>query len=160
MSCPCGNDAELAACCGRFLSGAEHPATAEELMRSRYTAYVENQIDYVVESHEPKTRDDVDRDAADSWSKQAEWTGLEVRETREGGPEDQRGEVEFVARYRVQGADLAHHEVARFERQNDRWYYVDGDIVKAKPVVRDAPKVGRNEPCPCGSGKKFKKCCA
>jgi SEC-C motif domain protein len=66
--------------------------------------------------------------------------------------------VEFVARYRMGGAEHAHHERATFQRHDGRWYFEDGDIVKARPVVREAPKVGRNEPCPCGSGKKFKKC--
>ena len=52
-----------------------------------------------------------------------------------------------------------HHERAEFSRIDGRWFYIDGEMIKAKPVVREAPKVGRNEPCPCGSGKKYKKCC-
>jgi SEC-C motif-containing protein len=66
--------------------------------------------------------------------------------------------VEFIAKYAIDGNDFKHHERATFRRIDGDWFYMDGDMVKPKPVVRDKPKVGRNEPCPCGSGKKYKKC--
>ncbi|MBT8492606.1 MAG: SEC-C domain-containing protein, partial [Deltaproteobacteria bacterium] len=67
--------------------------------------------------------------------------------------------VEFIARYKARGADLHHHERSTFAQQDGEWFYRDGQIVKPKTVVKDSPKVGRNSPCPCGSGKKYKKCC-
>jgi SEC-C motif-containing protein len=128
-------------------------------MRSRYTAYAQRAIDYVVETHDPRTRDQVDREGAEAWAKQSSWLGLEIRETVAGAAGDSAGEVEFVARYRIEDKEFAHHERSRFTHSEGRWYYVDGDMIKPKPVVRETPKVGRNEPCTCGSGKKFKKCC-
>jgi SEC-C motif domain protein len=140
------------------LRGEAKAETAEALMRARYTAYTQGEIDFIVDSHDPATADEVDRDASTSWSRKAEWLGLEVVTTAAGGPEDERGEVEFIARYRLEGADLSHHERAEFRRGQDGWVYVDGEMIKPKPVVREQPKVGRNEPCPCGSGKKYKYC--
>ncbi len=127
-------------------------------MRSRYTAYVTGAIDHVLASHHPSTRDSVDREGAESWSSEAEWDGLEVVDTEAGGEGDSEGVVEFIARYRAQGQPISHRERARFVHEDGQWFYVDGDIVKNKPTRREAPKVGRNEPCPCGSGKKYKKC--
>jgi SEC-C motif-containing protein len=157
MTCPCGKGPTLEACCGPILDGA--PAqTAEELMRSRYTAYVTGNIDHVVATHDPATRDTVDREASTAWSKQSQWHGLEVRATEAGGAGDTTGVVEFIARFTLAGRSQQHHERSRFVKQDDHWYYVDGEVLKARPVEREAPKVGRNEPCPCGSGKKYKKC--
>ena len=159
MSCPCGEGPELSECCQPFLSGDAMPETAEQLMRSRYTAYTQQAIDYVVDSHDPGSRDEVDRDGAKQWAEQAEWLGLEVVDRIDGQATDDSGVVEFKARYRLEGAEYLHHERATFKRIDGRWYYQDGEMIKQKPVVRETPKVGRNEPCPCGSGKKFKKCC-
>jgi len=128
-------------------------------MRSRYTAYATEQIDYILSSHDPDTVKDVDRKSSEEWAKEADWQGLEVLATEAGGPEDDNGMVEFVARYRIGDNEYAHHERATFRRVDGEWKFVDGEMVKAKPVVRETPKVGRNEPCPCGSGKKYKKCC-
>lgn len=157
--CPCTRGVSYDACCGPLLRRDAVAETPEALMRARYTAYTQGDIDFIVESHDPETADQVDRDASTSWSKKAEWLGLDIVSTEGGGPSDDRGQVEFVAHYRMEGADLTHHERAQFRRKQDGWVYVDGDMVKPKPVVRDQPKVGRNEPCPCGSGVKYKKCC-
>ena len=157
--CPCSGGATFEACCLPVMRGEAAPETAEALMRARYSAYTQGEIDFIVDSHDPETADQVDRDASASWSKKAEWLGLEIVSTEAGGAGDDRGKVEFIARYRMEGADLAHHEHAEFRRHEGGWVYVDGEMVKPKPVVRDQPKVGRNEPCPCQSGKKYKKCC-
>jgi len=127
-------------------------------MRSRYTAYVLGEIDYIVDSHDPATRHEVDANGARQWSREADWEGLTIHEAK-GGEGDDEGVVEFTARYEMQGREIRHRERAEFKRINGRWYYHDGEMVKAKPVVREGPKVGRNDPCPCGSGKKYKKCC-
>jgi SEC-C motif-containing protein len=127
-------------------------------MRSRYTAYVLEDIDYILKTHDPATVAEVDRDGARAWSREAEWQGLEVHHAR-GGEDDDDGEVEFTANYAIDGRDVKHREHATFKRIRGRWFYHDGDIVKPKPMVREGPKVGRNDPCTCGSGKKYKKCC-
>lgn len=130
-------------------------------MRSRYVAYVEGRIDWVVESHDPETRHEVDEKGARKWSRTAEWEGLTVHEAKGGaeGSDDEEGIVEFSAKYRVQGRSISHRERAVFKRRDGRWYYHDGAMVTPDPVKRDKPKVGRNDPCACGSGKKHKKCC-
>ncbi|MBD3244209.1 MAG: hypothetical protein GF331_26695, partial [Chitinivibrionales bacterium] len=70
------------------------------------------------------------------------------------------GTVEFIASYDDSEGFKRHHEIGHFHKLHAAWYYEDGEMVKPKPVVRETPKVGRNDPCPCGSGKKYKKCCA
>jgi len=81
-----------------------------------------------------------------------------VLATQAGGETDDEGVVEFVARYTVDGQPTYHHERATFRRHDGRWHLWDGELVTQAPVRRDAPKVGRNDPCPCGSGRKFKQC--
>jgi SEC-C motif-containing protein len=158
VSCPCGNAADLAACCGPYLDGTSPAPTAEALMRSRYSAYVAGNVDYIIETHNPDSRDEVDRDGAEQWSRGADWLGLEIVATEAGGESDDTGVVEFIARYAAQGKPVAHHERSRFKKIDGAWFYIDGDILRAEPKRRDQPKVGRNEPCPCGSGAKYKKC--
>lgn len=159
MSCPCGNTKSLDECCGPLVKGESFAETAEALMRSRYTAYTTQEVDYIIATHEPDSRDTVDRDGALKWSEEATWDGLEIVSTEAGGAADDEGMVEFIARYSMEGAGFAHHEKSTFTKIDGRWYYKDGEMIKQQPVRRDTPKVGRNEPCPCGSGKKYKKCC-
>ncbi|MBI2374246.1 MAG: SEC-C domain-containing protein [Deltaproteobacteria bacterium] len=128
-------------------------------MRSRYTAYATGEVDHVIASHDPRTRKELDRNDMERWSRESTWKGLRILSTSGGGEPDQEGRVEFVAMYDdANGRPVGHHENARFERIDGRWYFVDGDIVEKQPFRREQPKVGRNDPCPCGSGKKYKKC--
>jgi SEC-C motif domain protein len=156
-SCPCGSGRELDQCCGPIVAGAPAP-TPEALMRSRYTAFATGAIDHIERSHAPEVKDDFNRADAEAWSKAAKWEGLEIRRTEGGAEGDETGEVEFVARFRQGGQPHVHHELASFRRVDGEWRYVDGEL-NPKPVTRHVVKVGRNDPCPCGSGKKYKKCC-
>ena len=157
--CPCGSDRVYEQCCGPVLAGTGAARTAEALMRSRYTAYVTGQIEYLASSLHPEHRGDLDLAATQRWSQHARWLGLEVVSVSGGGEQDQEGEVEFIATYKEKGITRPHHERANFRRKNGVWYYVDGELVKPSTRVHTQPKVGRNDPCPCGSGKKYKKCC-
>lgn len=152
--CPCNSGKELAECCGPILAGATPAPTAEALMRSRYTAYVQENYDYVLKSCHESTRP---ADDEFEGGQSVEWCGLEIIETEAGGEDDVEGGVEFIASYRAQGGVLGLHEKASFVKEDGRWFYVDGDIVKSPPVRSE--KIARNAPCPCGSGKKYKKCC-
>ncbi len=158
MTCPCGKGETLETCCGPYLAGTAAPETAEALMRARYTAYATGNVDYVVESHDPDRRSDVDRKNTELWSKSSEWMGLEILSTEKGQPGDDTGIVEFIARYKVKGTKIEHRERALFRKHGSRWVFVDGIEIKGPPVVNTEPRVGRNDPCPCGSGKKYKKC--
>lgn len=158
-ACPCSSGSDRSACCGPYLSGEARPPTAEALMRSRYSAYVEGAIPYLMATIHPLARDEEDEEEARRWSRKSEWLGLEVTEVEEGGEDDARGEVEFVARYVTDGREVAHHERATFLREKGRWYFASGETPGPETFVREGPRVGRNDPCPCGSGKKHKKCC-
>jgi SEC-C motif-containing protein len=158
--CPCTSGRTYADCCGPVIAGERPAATAEALMRSRYSAFAAQAIDYLEDSLMPGTRADFDRQSVTEWARSSEWTGLEIIDTEAGGPDDREGVVEFAAHYRMNGEDRVHHERSRFAKKDGRWFYVDGRVGRRQQtVVREGPKVGRNDPCPCGSGKKYKKCC-
>jgi SEC-C motif-containing protein len=157
--CPCGSSRSFADCCGPLLGGERPAGTAEALLRSRYTAFTRNDIDYVERTTHPEGLEDFDRTAARKWAAGSEWLGLELIEVSGGGPDDDEGEIEFIAKFLQDGKEAAHHEVASFARHDGNWHFLDGRHPGVRTFVREAPKVGRNEPCPCGSGKKHKKCC-
>jgi len=159
VTCVCGKGESTETCCLPILKGTARAATPEALMRSRYAAYALGEIDWLLESTHPEHRGDVDLEATRAWSKNASWKGLEIVATEGGGDADETGVVEFKADFELGGMRQLHHERAEFKRKGDRWYFVDGQIVGQKPVTREGPRVGRNDPCTCGSGKKFKKCC-
>jgi SEC-C motif-containing protein len=159
MDCPCTSGKTFDQCCEPLIRGARKAATAAELMRSRYSAYATGAVDWIVDSQVPEGRQFTDRRATEEWSKRSEWQGLEIVETRDGEAGDDEGFVEFKARYRLNGEDITHHEIANFRKEGGEWLFVDGLEVKPRPFKHVQPKVGPNEPCPCGSGKKHKKCC-
>ncbi|MBL8955820.1 MAG: SEC-C domain-containing protein [Myxococcaceae bacterium] len=132
--CACGLERPYEACCGRLHAGAL-ASTPEELMRSRYTAFAKGLWPYLAETQvaplEPGPT--------------LAWVGLTVHEAK-------GDEVEFTARYVEGGREVSLTERSRFEQHDGRWRYVTGrSRVTAK-------KLGRNEPCPCASGKKLKAC--
>ncbi len=157
--CPCGSDKNYEECCQPLIQGTENAKSAEALMRSRYTAYVKSEIDYIYETTHPDKREGVNKKEVAAWSQKSTWQSLEIVGTEDGGPDDTKGVVEFVARYRTKEKPTRHHEIAEFEKHEDRWYFTDGKPPVQTTIKRETPKVGRNDPCPCGSGKKFKKCC-
>jgi SEC-C motif-containing protein len=128
-------------------------------MRSRYSAYVKSAVNYIYDTTHPSKREGLDKKQSAVWAKNFEWQSLEILGTQAGQINDQNGMVEFIARYRNKGKACRHHEIAQFKKENDRWYFVDGHAPKPVQSIRKGPKIGRNDPCPCGSGKKYKKCC-
>jgi SEC-C motif-containing protein len=100
----------------------------------------------------------VDPKSTEEWSKNSEWLGFELVSVENGGPSDDAGVVEFVARYKLRGVGVQHRERAVFRKHGERWVFVDGQMVNSPPVKRTDPRTGRNDPCPCGSGKKYKRC--
>ena len=158
-TCPCGSNKQYNDCCEPILTGASSAQTAEDLMRSRYTAFTKGKVDYLLQSLHPDKRDQHEERTIRNWAMKSEWIGLEIIETEKGMPEDTEGKVELIARYRQKGRRENHHELAEFKKEDDTWYFYDGQAVIAEQFVRAEPKVGRNDPCICGSGKKYKKCC-
>lgn len=156
--CPCGSGLEVDNCCRHYISGQAAAPTAEALMRSRYSAYVFKEIDYLHQTLAPEARDGHDEKSVREWAETAEWLGLEIHDTWAGQPGDEAGIVEFSAKYAVDGETMTHRERSEFRFDDGHWLYVDGHMVSGPPIRKER-KIGRNEPCPCGSGKKYKKCC-
>ena len=157
--CPCDSGRTYGECCGPILDGGAKAPTAEALMRARYTAYATEHIPFLKTSAVKAVQDEFDEATSRAWSRSAEWHGLEIIRTEKGGPDDTTGVVEFRASYTANGEFCNHHEIATFVKDGSEWKFEDGTIIGETPVVRETPKVGRNDPCPCGSGKKYKKCC-
>jgi len=146
-------------CCEPLLAGSRKAETAEELLRARYSAHVKLEMDFVKDTTHPDQVSRYEPATAKSWAEKSEWDRLEVVDVEDGGPEDETANIEFVAHFRQKDKLKTHHELAHFKRYEGEWFFYDGQGVVPKQVVRQQPKVGRNEPCPCGSGKKYKKCC-
>jgi len=155
--CPCCSKKNYMDCCGVFLEGDTKASTAEELMRSRYTAHVKHKIDYIVNTVHETTRENNDRETIERWAKQTNWTRLEIMSTQAGGANHEVGRVVFRAHYKLKDELKFHSEDSVFKKEEGEWFYVDGTTPKTQP--KRTLKIGRNDPCYCGSGKKFKKCC-
>ena len=158
-NCPCNSGKKYGECCGPILDGAAAAETAEALMRARYSAYVTEHIAFLKNSATKAVQAEFDEVASTNWSRAARWHGLEIIRTEKGGKDDTTGVVEFRAIYTANGEFCNHHEVSTFVKETDGWKFEDGELVGETPTTREEPKIGRNDPCPCGSGKKYKKCC-
>lgn len=156
--CPCGSTRTFGECCEPIITGAASAPTAEALMRARYSAYTMAHIDFIENTIHSSARTDFDRESARKWAEQSQWHGLEILNVTGGKEEDAEGTVEFIATYSQNDEKVEHHEIAAFRKDSGAWAFVDGRITH-RPFRRDQPKIGRNDPCSCGSGKKYKKCC-
>jgi SEC-C motif domain protein len=158
-ACACGSGNQYKECCEKYITGQENAPTAESLMRSRYTAFTNGSIDYLFDTHHESTQDTLDRTEVEAWSKDSEWESLTIKNVEKGQTADTNGSVEFIAEFKIDSVLQKHHEKASFKKEDDgKWYFQDGKV-QNQPFTRVGEKVGRNDPCVCGSGKKFKKCC-
>ena len=155
--CPCGSGNPYADCCEQIINDNRPAQSAEQLMRARYSAYVFARMDFIFETTHPDHRQGYDHAGTKTWAESSEWQGLEIIGTHRGGVDDSIGEVEFIARFIENGTNREHHDAGQFKRKDGRWYFTDGKMVRTKPVT--VTKIGRNDPCTCGSGLKYKKCC-
>jgi SEC-C motif-containing protein len=156
--CPCGSGRSYETCCAPIIAGAP-ASTAESLMRSRYTAYVKHAYDHLGRTLSAEQRKDHSIEDAKRWAESSEWLGLKILRTEKGGVNDAEGLVEFAARFRTEGKEHEHLETALFTREDGAWVYAGQEAARGQTQRRETPKIGRNDPCPCGSGKKYKKCC-
>ena len=131
--------------------------TAEELMRARYHAYETCNMEFIKESHDPDNTEGIDWAECEKWARESQWLGLEIISTTKGGEDDKDGIVEFKATYIENGKTIVHHERSYFVKKNGVWFYQKWLPITSTRINEN--KVGRNDPCPCGSGKKYKKCC-
>lgn len=150
--CPCGSNDSYEQCCKRFIEDNLHPESPEQLMRSRYTAYTQANIDYI--KNTMKDRALIDFNEVDSlqWARRMNFVSLSMIEQRITSPH--QGFVEFKALILDKNNWVTLHEISEFHCEEGRWFYIDGTLKNdQKPV-----KVARNASCPCGSGSKFKNC--
>jgi len=126
--CPCGSEKSYKVCCAPLHSGDQLAKTAEQLMRSRYSAYACKKIDYLFETTHPKKRNENFRSEMAAWANRAEFTKLEILAKKQGRSLDKIGKVEFIAHYRQFGEEKQMHEISTFRRHQGRWHYYDGEI--------------------------------
>ena len=148
--CPCGGARPYQTCCEPLLVGKVQAQTAEQLMRSRYTAFSKGDVDYLVATLHPSKRKPEDRDVLTGTIDRHQWLGLHILDHSRGRRTDDVGDVEFVAYFSGPGPGQI-HERSRFVKEEGQWFYWEGE--HKEPV-----KTGRNAPCWCGSGKKYKRC--
>ena len=150
--CPCGSKIKALDCCLVFINGEKNANTAEKLMRSRYTAYALANESYILATWHVSQRP-----ASAVIDQSVEWRGLKVLQV--SAEKNNEAFVEFVALFSNAGKLAQMHERSRFVREKGIWFYVDGVQMQSN-MQHNLKSPGRNEPCYCGSGKKFKKCCA
>jgi SEC-C motif domain protein len=152
--CFCGSDSPFEQCCKPIIDGTQPAPTAQALMRSRYSAYVIVASQYLIDSTHISQKANYSKAEIEAWAKESHWQKLEIIDCKKGLSDDSVGEVEFKAYYQDSKNILQiHHEKSIFKKENGDWFYVSGTIIPSKTTIN------RNDPCTCGSGKKFKKCC-
>ncbi|MBY5991902.1 YchJ family protein [Ferrimonas balearica] len=151
--CPCGSQADYALCCQPLHLQQHRAATPEQLMRSRYSAFVKGEAHYLLMTHHPDHRGDLTEAELAESCRQTQWQRLEILDAPQAQGDE--GEVAFRAWFRDGQALRPFEERSRFVRVEGQWLYCDGQFAPAG--ARSKPQ--RNAPCPCGSGKKFKRCC-
>jgi SEC-C motif domain protein len=150
--CPCGSGTLFSDCCGPYIAGKAFPATAEALMRSRYSAHVRHDIGYVLRTTHPSTRGRVHEAKVRAWAESVAWRRLDILDRHKGKADDEEGMVEFQAWYVDDEGLQCLRERSRFLREWPLWLYVDG-------THYGKPKLDGHAPCPCGSGERYKSCC-
>lgn len=156
-TCPCGSGSRFEDCCAQIIDGRRESQTAEELLRARYSAFATGAIDFIVATTHSRTRREIDIPHVTDWSQSSTWHGLQIIDTKIVG--DDKAYVSFEAQFAQRGTEQSHKEKSLFEREDGKWRFVTGDELKNLTVRYETPRPGRNDPCPCGSGKKYKKCC-
>lgn len=165
-TCPCRvleqKPLDYASCCEPLHQGKAKAPTCEALMRARYSAYAKKNMPFIDSTQILLEGETFNQEEALKWAESSEWKGLKIISTKKGLDDDRTGIVEFEAHYqdKASGKDLIHKETALFDRPAGQWKFKNGNIAGAQPIKRLEAKVGRNDPCACGSGKKSKKCCA
>ncbi len=157
LKCPCSSGKTYEECCQPHINNLSAP-TALSLMRSRYTAYTLVNGDYLMETTHSNTLAKHNKEDLEKWGRENNWYTLDILTVEHGRINDSKGIVEFKAHFEDKnGKKQIHHERSNFAKENGHWYFVDGIVNPQKVDI--TKKITRNDPCVCGSGKKYKKCC-
>lgn len=147
--CPCQSHKNYADCCQPLHEKHSNAETAEQLMRSRYCAFVVQNVDYIIDTTVPAQQKYLPYQDLLNWAKQSDWQGLEVLDAQFNGKI--HAEVEFKAYFKDEhGVLQTHHERSAFVQISGRWYFIDPTVPQILTM---------KQPCFCHSGKKFKHCC-
>ncbi len=158
MLCPCGSTLLFNDCCHLFITQEKTPATAEQLMRSRFSAYATRNGQYIFDTYGVTPQKQQTVEAIQSWADECLWLALQIHESHESI-------VEFSAYYVVDNTLCELRERSNFAIEQGKWCYINGEML----VHTERAKVKRNEICYCNNyptswsahkGKKFKHCCA
>ena len=149
QNCPCGQG-QYAACCQPLHLKQQVAQTAEQLMRSRYSAFALKQIDYILQTTALGQQSALDRAAIADWSQSNQWLKLDVVQ-HQPKLDKTHALVEFKAHYHDGTQAHVHHEISHFVLHQQQWYFLDPTL---------GMQITMKQPCICGSGKKFKQCCA
>ncbi len=153
LPCPCGSGQLFGSCC-QLLHAGQHAQSAEQLMRSRYSAYALGNIDYIVQTTVPAQQTMLDVAAITAWSQQSQWQRLVIHQVQ-AKANARHAQVEFTAYFNNQQGQQTHRELSAFVRIGQQWYFLDptlDQVLEQYPALKAA--------CLCGSGQKFKRCCA
>jgi SEC-C motif-containing protein len=151
LNCYCKSGNSYANCCAPFHLLQRKPETCEQLMRSRFSAFILRLGEYLFNTYHPDFRGDITAEQLSE--KSLDWRNLQIIDSKD---QSKTGYVEFKAWYITDGELDCHHERSNFVKEQDQWLYCDGTFYPEQK----SGKIARNETCPCASGKKYKKCCA
>jgi len=126
--CPCTSKKPYDRCCGPFHAGTALPETAEQLMRSRFSAYALGKVDYLISTRVDAKRADEDREELVQYCKSVSCVGLKILSKEKGGKADDTGIVTFHASLQANGRRSLHIETSSFAREQGKWVYVDGMV--------------------------------
>jgi SEC-C motif domain protein len=147
--CPCGS-AQYDQCCQPLHLWQKKALTAEQLMKSRYSAFAKQEITYIVATTALGQQQALDVKAIAEWSQSNQWIKLDVVQAKEKLDKN-HAQVEFKAHFHDGQQAQTHHEISHFVYHAGQWYFLD-------PTTNQ--QVTMKQPCICGSTKKFKQCCA
>ncbi len=125
MMCPCGSGKNYTDCCAPYIEGGQDAPNPEALMRSRYTAYHQNNLDYIEKTMQGEPTRLFNRAEAETQNKETEWLTLTVYSSEAKGT---RGTVSFLATFRYQGKVHGMQETSFFEKIEGKWYYTNRQI--------------------------------
>ena len=158
MLCPCGSSQFFSRCCQPYITKQQLPSTAEQLMRSRFSAYATKEASYIFDTYGAVAQRQQSVNDIQSWADECHWLALNIHQAT-------TSTVDFSAYYLVNNILCELREKSNFSLEQGQWRYIDGDII----VNNEMSMIKRNELCPCNlyptawsakQGKKFKHCCA
>ncbi len=153
--CPCESGNSFEECCGPVIDGTVVPETAEKLLRSRFTAHVKTDVNYILQTTHESKREQHDEKSIRRWTKNTEWSKLEIIDTEDGGPDDDKGTVEFKAEYREKGEKRHHHEIATFMKTDEKWYFHDAEFPPPETSRAPGTEGGKERTLPMREREKI-----